>query len=40
MLRSAVAATQSLRWSPTLAELLFEELYVDDGSEHDLTMFR
>lgn len=32
-LRSAVAATESLRWSPALAALLFEELYVDDSLE-------
>jgi hypothetical protein len=33
ILRSAVAATESLRWSPALVELLFEELYVDDSLE-------
>ncbi len=33
ILRSAVAATESLRWSPALVELLFEELYVDDSIE-------
>ena len=31
--RSAVAATALLRWSPSLMEALLEELYVDDGLE-------
>lgn len=31
--RSAVAATASLRWSPSLMEVLLEELYADDGLE-------
>ena len=31
--RSAVAATASLRWSPSLVAVLLEELYVDDGLE-------
>ena len=31
--RSAVAATTSLRWSPALMEVLLEELYADDGIE-------
>lgn len=31
--RSAVAATASLRWSPSLMEVLLEELYVDNGLE-------
>ena len=31
--RSAVAATASLRWSPSLMEVLVEELYADDGLE-------
>lgn len=31
LLRSAVAATESLRWSPALLGLLLEELYADDG---------
>jgi len=29
--RSAVSATASLRWSPSLMEVLLEELYVDNG---------
>lgn len=31
--RSAVSATASLRWSPSLMKVLLEELYVDDGLE-------
>lgn len=31
LLRSAVAVTESLRWSPALFELLLEEMYADDG---------
>jgi len=31
--RSAVSATASLRWSPSLMKVLIEELYVDDGLE-------
>ena len=31
--RSAVSATASLRWSPSLMKVLVEELYVDDGLE-------
>src|SRR6185295_18922666 len=31
--RSAVSATAMLRWSPSLMEVLLEELYVDDGLE-------
>ena len=31
--RSAVSATALLRWSPSLMEVLLEELYVDDGLE-------
>jgi hypothetical protein len=31
--RSAVAATATLRWSQSLMEVLLEELYVDDGLE-------
>jgi hypothetical protein len=31
--RSAVSATASLQWSPSLMEVLLEELYVDDGLE-------
>lgn len=33
LLRSAVAATESLPWSPDLLELLFEEMYVDNSLE-------
>lgn len=29
-MRSAVSATESLRWSPALIEVLLDELYVDD----------
>ena len=36
ILGSAVAATESLRWSPALVELLFEELYVEDSLEEVL----
>ena len=32
-IRSAVSATAMLRWSPSLMEVLLEELYVDDGLE-------
>lgn len=32
-IRSAVAATGSVRWSPSLMEVLLEELYVDDCLE-------
>jgi hypothetical protein len=32
--RSAVAATATLRWSQSLMEVLLEELYVDDGLEN------
>ena len=31
--RSAVSATSMLRWSPSLMEVLLEELYVNDGLE-------
>jgi hypothetical protein len=31
--RSAVSATAMLRWSPSLMEVLLEELYMDDGLE-------
>ena len=31
--RSAVSATAMLRWSPSLMEVLLEELYVEDGLE-------
>src|SRR5688500_14713141 len=31
--RSAVSATASIRWSPSLMKVLVEELYVDDGLE-------
>ena len=31
--RSAVSATALLRWSPSLMEVLLEELYVEDGLE-------
>src|SRR4029077_313652 len=31
--RSAVSATAMLRWSPSLMEVLLEELYVNDGLE-------
>lgn len=31
--RSAVSATNSLRWSPSLMRVLIEELYVDEGLE-------
>ncbi len=33
ILRWAATATESLRWSPALVELLFEELYVYEGLE-------
>src|SRR4051794_37418736 len=31
VVRSAVSATAMMRWSPSLMEVLLEELYVDDG---------
>lgn len=31
--RSAVSAIASLQWSPSLMEVILEELYVDDGLE-------
>lgn len=33
IVRAAVAATKSLRWSPTLIEAVLDELYVDDHFE-------
>jgi hypothetical protein len=30
-MRSAVSATEGLRWSPALIEVLLEELYVDEA---------
>lgn len=33
LLRSAVAATDCIPWSPALLELLLEEMYVGDGVE-------
>lgn len=33
ILRAAVGATKSLSWSPSLLNLLFEELYVGDSLE-------